>query len=240
MNNKYEIRGEVTAIFLRKKDGSLLEALIDTEDLPLVEIGNSTWVRKNNGKKGYDYASYQIQKNKKLTRNSMHRVITNCPKGYVVDHINHNTLDNRKQNLRVTDTKGNQENRHRKDGTGVYWMKRYKKWEVRLGSQYVGRYDTKEEAIEVSKRARAQKWELSPEAQSIPVTKEEKIVREFADPYRQSRSGVRNVTYNRRTRKYTVKIRKDKKDHYCGEYSTVKEAAAVAEKMREKYFGRGA
>ena len=34
-------------------------------------------------------------------KNRLHRLITNCPKGYVVDHINGDTLDNTLQNLRI-------------------------------------------------------------------------------------------------------------------------------------------
>src|SRR4051812_4865152 len=37
----------------------------------------------------------------------LHRYLTKCPQGMVVDHINHKTLDNRKANLRVCTTQQN-------------------------------------------------------------------------------------------------------------------------------------
>ena len=40
----------------------------------------------------------------------MHRRIMNAPKGKVIDHINSNTLDNRRENLRVCSQKENMQN----------------------------------------------------------------------------------------------------------------------------------
>lgn len=41
----------------------------------------------------------------------LHRLITNAPRGKIVDHINHDPLDNRKRNLRLTDSSVNALNR---------------------------------------------------------------------------------------------------------------------------------
>lgn len=69
----------------------------------------------------------------------MHRVIIDAPSNLQVDHINGDTLDNRKQNLRLCTHRQNQMNRkksRRKNLTseykGVYWCKFSRKWYAQI------------------------------------------------------------------------------------------------------------
>jgi hypothetical protein len=64
---------------------------------------------------------------------SMHRVVVNAPKGTVVDHINGDSLDNRKENLRICTNAENVRNspKHSNNTSGykgVIWAKREQKW----------------------------------------------------------------------------------------------------------------
>jgi hypothetical protein len=90
----------------------------------------------------------------KLRTILMHRQITAVPDNLVVDHINHNGLDNRKANLRIATIAQNSCNRKNKKGSnrfrGVLWDKRFKKWRVQLTCQYkqihLGSFDGEIEA----------------------------------------------------------------------------------------------
>lgn len=67
----------------------------------------------------------------------MHRVILKAKTGQIVDHINHDTLDNRKQNLRITTKLGNNQNaKKRKDNSsgykGVTWYEPNQKFVAKI------------------------------------------------------------------------------------------------------------
>jgi hypothetical protein len=79
-----------------------------------------------------------------------------------VDHINHNLLDNRKENLRICTGAENTRNMQRlKRNTsgykGVSWDKNRKKWTAYIHKNnkqiYLGRYQTKEQAAEIYNEA---------------------------------------------------------------------------------------
>lgn len=95
----------------------------------------------------------------KLT--SLHRWIMNAKNGELVDHINRDTLDNRKHNLRLTNKSVNAINsKIRSDNTsghtGVYWSKQKHKWEAMIWfnteKRHLGFFGSKSDAI----RARVQ------------------------------------------------------------------------------------
>jgi hypothetical protein len=68
-----------------------------------------------------------------------HRIIMGCTdRKTKVDHINHDTLDNRKANLRITQNENNSKHRKGKNSNNksgyrnVCWLKKYGKWVVLL------------------------------------------------------------------------------------------------------------
>jgi len=85
--------------------------------------------------KGYALRSVNVSvgKEKKV---SMHSIIMGKITGLEIDHINGNSLDNRRENLRHVTKRQNQQNQMSPRGTsiykGVHWDKYHSKWRARI------------------------------------------------------------------------------------------------------------
>lgn len=99
-------------ILINSKKHGTFKVLIDEKDFKLIsELKLSVTPRK----KGVFY----VQDNK---RRLIHRLITSCPEGFEVDHINRNTLDNRRENLRIVTKSENLKNRASYSNTGYKFL----------------------------------------------------------------------------------------------------------------------
>lgn len=126
---------------------------IDIEDIELVSqfkwgLGCENYVRAKDKVSGKSI--------------SLHRLLLQPPDNADVDHINHDTLDNRRCNLRVcTRSQNNVNAKKRKTNTsgfvGVSWNKQKQKWEAKIWVNkkriHLGLYNQIEEAARVRRDA---------------------------------------------------------------------------------------
>jgi hypothetical protein len=115
-----------------------LEVIVDDEEYHRITLDYS-WSKHYTKYTYYARAKVRGATPKKWVY--MHRVIMDCPNDMEVDHINGNGLDNRKENLRICTSTGNNRNiskRHLINGTpatsqfkGVCWHERRNKWWAR-------------------------------------------------------------------------------------------------------------
>ena len=85
----------------------------------------------------------------------MHRTILNPPDNMEIDHINGDTLDNRKENLRIVSKRQNLQNHHSPKSSvypGVCWHKRQNKWISNISingvKKHLGMFEYEKEAAE--------------------------------------------------------------------------------------------
>lgn len=131
---------QIAKIELHRRKQESLWALIDLEDLEKVINFPYTWFgqyRKELDNYYVRCTHYDNMKNGKSSVVFLHQFIMNAD-GKDVDHINNNTLDNRKSNLRIAEHQDNTMNRHGKNSNNksgyrnVSWSKSYNKWVVQL------------------------------------------------------------------------------------------------------------
>jgi len=107
------------------------------------------------------YVSYSGRKDG-LNNKRLHRIIMGDPEDLVVDHINRDPLDNRRENLRIVTQQENCMNlsmrKTNKSGvSGVHWNKNRNKWVAQITYNYkiihLGYFDNLEDATKARKDA---------------------------------------------------------------------------------------
>lgn len=163
--NSYEIRGEVTAIFLYREDGlTKVETLVDTADLAHIASLGKRWFAS-------DISGRTVVLAHKVSNRGtvyLSRWILGIKQNrhVLVDYENHNSLDNRRANLMIVtkSASGLHREKPNKNNTsglaGVTWHKIGKKWAAQLTykgeNHYLGLYEDKYEAAAVVAAKREQ------------------------------------------------------------------------------------
>ena len=126
--------------------------LVDDEDFE--ELNRFKWHAHKEGTSFYALRFSYSPGGKRICIR-MHREILKPPREMQCDHIDHNGLNNYRENLRICTSLQNHMNRQlNKNSTsglkGVHWNKRCKKWQVRMQinnkRKSVGYFLNKEEA----------------------------------------------------------------------------------------------
>jgi hypothetical protein len=132
------VRCKENCLILKTTDGK--DVLIDDEDCPL--LSPYSWSATTG------YAVRRVGG----TLLSMHRQLMRTGPGLVVDHINGNPLDNRKENLRVVTQRENCRNRgpsksNRTGHLGVSYDWRFQVYAAHINRELIGHFPTLSEAV---------------------------------------------------------------------------------------------
>ena len=157
-HNTFELSDSFVKIYNNSRTDYFI---VDYEDYEKIKHDIFYWsiVRKKIGDRDenyvltqrYDYGNIKI-----------HNYIMNPEEGYIVDHINGNGLDNRRENLKIVTQQQNAFNRaiqtnNTSGHKGVSLVKRNNKWLARIGFNgkriVLGTFDSYEEAVEARKMA---------------------------------------------------------------------------------------
>lgn len=136
---------------------SKVTAIVDPKDKWRLEQGWSF-----DGKYFKKYFEKTIDGKRKRWVKYLHREVVNASDGQIVDHINGNSLDNRRQNLRIASKSLNAFNSDKAKGRSgirnVVWSSQQDKWQVKMTlngkTKHFGFYQNLKEASAVALKAK--------------------------------------------------------------------------------------
>lgn len=140
--NEITVNGNICTMKLYNKYGiCIAKTLFDKEYLK--DIKPIRW--------GLDGRGYVYSQKLKI---KLHQFILGKKQGFIIDHINQQTLDNRISNLRhVTKSQNGMNNKHK----GYYYAKKINRWIVKIQFnkiiKHIGCFKTEEEAKKARRKA---------------------------------------------------------------------------------------
>lgn len=162
--NSYKVIGDVCEIDVSTATLSAT-LVIDKEDMPLVMGGDNRWVANRSKGITYVYRSHADGSGGRV-KESVHRLIlglgTSRDDARVVDHIDGNPLNCRRENMRIVSQSENTRNssigrRNTSGVMGVCFHTRIGRWQVRIGHNdkeiHIGYFDSFSDAVSARKQA---------------------------------------------------------------------------------------
>lgn len=198
-------------------------AIIDDEDYDLIK--DYRWYTKEMSHTVYAQANISRYKGRGTIK--LHRLIMDAKDGQIIDHINGNGLDNRRQNLRFVTAAQNQMNsRSQLNKTSKYKGVSLfgNKWRVVIKkdkkSKFLGLFDSETEAAFVYNKHALELFGEYAYLNELPVGTffEDRVKKEKSSKYN-------GVTFDSKNNKWIAKIKINSKEKYLGIFSDELEAA---------------
>lgn len=143
ITNEILLCDDFAEVIINSPKYGIFKSKIDLDDIEKVSFYKWCVQKKKNG--FYVYSN-SCRQNINL---ALHRYLTDCPETLEVDHINHDTLDNRKENLNVCSHFKNMLNKlNNKSGcVGVHFEKSKNRWRAQIGKIRLGTFENLNDAI---------------------------------------------------------------------------------------------
>lgn len=172
----------------------------------------------------------------------MHREIVKCPDGLFVDHINHNTIDNRKRNLRICTPKENSRNKNKEsDSKNTHKGVKYKNDNYEASIVVDGTYIFIGSFTNEIAAANAYNYHAIMYFGEFACLNEvEHMEKEEWENYMyKDTSKYNGVSFNKRLKKWNcdIYIKSKKKTKYVGVFDSEVEAAIIFNQEMYKMYG---
>jgi hypothetical protein len=201
-------------------------------------VDNDKWKELSLYRLHYDGRYVSLDVNGKRVR--LHRYLTSATDAHIVDHINHNRLDNRLKNLRLTSATNNSHNRAIKGQyVGIRKIKQF--WVSCIskdGIKYnLGCYDNPVKAA-IAYNIKA--LELYKEYANLNEIDEDVYnlhIEEVKQKMSKKPTSIhKGVCLDKRTNKWVAKINKNKVNYHIGTFDTEEQAFQAYNSKREELY----